>query len=176
MKVRFTLQLLGRLCLMMAIAASVAASKLAAMTPGQDQDKNELSVKTGSGGLDLKTNVKAKDVGLPVYPGATFVNDRDKSEDNLLFNLSRSGKPDVKFVVAKFETTDDIGRVRDYYRKKLGSKVTKFEENSKDGSLSFELKSDNQHARFVGLKSSAGKTEINLVRLDGMDISDDSVK
>jgi hypothetical protein len=142
----------------------------------QDQDKGELSVKTGSGGVEVTNNVKAREIGLPVYPGATGVSDRDKDGGDLLFSLSRSGKPDVKFVVAKFETPDDIAQVREYYRKKLGSRVTKFTTDDGDRSLAFEMRADDRHAKFVQLKTRDGKTEIDLVRLEGFDISDTSVK
>ena len=81
----------------------------------------------------------------------------------------------MKFVVAKFETTDDIDQVRDFYRKKLGHKVTKFSVDASHGSVSFEMRADKQHAHFVALKQSGGRTEIDLVRLEGFDISDTSV-
>jgi hypothetical protein len=157
----------------LALAFSATTGPICAM-PAQGGDG--LSVKTASGGLEVSGNVKAKEVGLPVYPGATYVSDRDKSQGNLLFSLSRSGKPDVKFVVAKFETPDDIAQVREYYRKKLGRKVTKFTVDDGDKSLAFEMRADDHHARFVQLKTSDGKTEIDLVRLEGFDISDTSIK
>lgn len=146
----------------------------AASVAGQGGD--EVSVKTPSGGIELSGSVRARQIGLPLYPGATYVSDRDKSQGNLLFSLTRSGKPDVKFVVAKFETADDLAQVHDFYRKKLGNKVTKFTADASDGSQAFELRADTQHAKFVQLKSSGGKTEIDLVRLEGFDISDTSVK
>ena len=94
--------------------------------------------------------------------------------DNLAFNLSRQGKPDAKLLVAKFETADSAAQVRDYYKSKLGGKVTKFTEDSSDGSMSFEMKADNQHGRYVQIKPAEGKTEIDLVRIEGMDLSDSS--
>jgi hypothetical protein len=153
-----------------------ATARRAYGRPGQDQGKDEISVKTPSTGIEVSGSVKARQIGLPLYPGATYVSDRDKSQGNLLFSLTRAGKPDVKFLVAKFETPDDITRVREFYRKKLGNKVTKFTEDSKDGSLAFEMKADSQHGKFVQLKASGGTTEIDLVRLEGFDVSDTSVK
>ncbi len=160
--------------IVMVLAVSAMAPRLDA-APGQDQSKDQLSVKTDSGGLDVANNANAKEVGLPVYPGATHVRDSDKDGGGLLFNLSRAGKPDVKFVVAKFETSDSIDQVRDFYKKKLGHKVTKFSVDAGDGGLSFEMRADKQHAKFVALKSTGGRTEIDLVRLEGFDISDTSV-
>lgn len=158
----------------LAIAVTVPARRAPAV-PVQDQGNDEISVNTPKGGFDVSGNVKAKEIGLPIYPGATYVSDRDKDGGNLSFSLTRPDKPDVKFVVAKFETTDDIGQVRDFYRKKLGHKVTKFSVEAGSGNLSFEMRADKQHAKFVALKSTGGKTEIELVRLEGFDISDTSV-
>ena len=157
----------------MAIAVTTLAHRAQA-APVRDQGGDEISVRTPKGGFDLSGQVKAKEIGLPVYPGATFVSDHDKDSGNLAFSLTRPDKPDVKFVVAKFETADDMDQVRDFYRKKLGNKVTKFSVDADHGSVSFEMRADKQHARFVALKRSEGRTEIDLVRLDGLDISDDS--
>lgn len=152
-----------------------AAARNAKAAPAQDQGGDEISVKTPKGGFEVSGQVKAKEVGLPIYPGATYVSDRDKDGGGLAFSLSRPDKPDVKFVVAKFETPDDIAQVRDFYRKKLGHKVTKLSVDAGSGSVSFEMRADNQHVRFVGLKSTGGRTEIDLVRLEGFDVSDSSV-
>jgi hypothetical protein len=161
---------------MAAMAMSVTTlAHRAQAAPVQDQGGDEISVRTPKGGFDLSGQVKSKEIGLPVYPGATFIGDRDKNGGNLAFSLTRPEKPDVKFVVAKFETTDDIDQVRDFYRKKLGHKVTKVSVDVGHGSVSFEMRADKQHARFVALKQSEGRTEIDLVRLDGFDVSDTSV-
>lgn len=158
----------------MAIAVTTVARHAQAV-PAQDQGDDEISVKTSKGGLDLSSQVKAKEIGLPVYPGATYLNDHDKDGGGLAFSLTRPDKPDVKFVVAKFETSDDIAQVRDFYRKKLGHRVTKVSVDAGNGNVSFELRVDKQHAKFVALKSTSGRTEIDLVRLEGFDITDSSV-
>lgn len=164
-------------CLAATLLGAGAANTWCAPAPrAQDQGNNEWSLKTPSGGVEVSASAKASQIGLPVYPGARVVSERDKSQTNLTFSLTRDGKPDVKFLVAKFETADAIGRVRDFYKKKLGDKVTKFEQDSGDGSISFEMKVDNQHGKFVQLKASDGKTEIDLVRIEGLDLSDASVK
>jgi hypothetical protein len=162
------------LCVATVMLGGSLAVRPACAAPGHNQD--EFSVKTPSGGVDVSGSVKAKEIGLPVYPGATYVSDRDKNEGNLMFSLSRPGKPDVKFVVAKFETTDGMQQVRDFYRKKLGSKVTRIKQDGDDGSLTFEMEPDKQHGKFVGIKPAGGRTEIDLVRMEGFDISDSSVK
>ena len=143
--------------------------------PAAQQDKDEaggFALKTPSGGLEVSRKVNASRIGLPVYPGAQALAGDDRGD--LAFNLSRRGKPDTKLLVAKFETADSPAQVRDYYKDKLGSRVTKFTVDSSDGSMSFEMKPDNRHGKYVQIKTAAGKTEIDLVRIEGMDLSDSS--
>jgi hypothetical protein len=139
----------------------------------KDQDKNGVVLKTPAGGFDVSGTVKASQTGLPVYPGAKPMPETDKDSGNLTFSLSRAGKPDVHFLVAKLETGDSAEQVREYYQKKLGHRVTKFTEKDKDGSLVFEMKESETSGKFVGIKSHEGKTEIDLVRIEGVKFSGD---
>jgi hypothetical protein len=164
--------------LMAVVALAAAASAWAAparggQDEGKDQDKNGIELKTPSGGFQLSGTVKASETGLPAYPGAKPMQDTDKDSGNLTFSLSREGKPDVHFWVAKLETPDSIDQVRAFYEKKLGKRVTKFVEKDKDGSMVFEMKLSENSGRFVGIKSHGGMTEIDLVRLEGIKFSDD---
>lgn len=140
---------------------------------GKDQDNNGVALKTPSGGFEFSGKVKASEIGLPVYPGAKQVPEESKNNGNLTFNLSRSGKPDVHFLVAKFETQDSVDQVRDFYKKKLGHEVTKFTEKTDDGGMAFEMRKGEKQRKYVQIKSDSGKTEIDLVRIDGVNFSDD---
>ena len=150
-----------------------AAPALSGQEEGKDQEKNGIVLKTPSGGFEVSGTVKASQTGLPAYPGARPMADSDKDSGNLTFSLSREGKPDVHFLVAKLETADSVGQVRAFYEKKLGHRVTKFVEKDKDGSMVFEMKLSENSGRFVGIKSHDGMTEIDLVRLEGIKFSDD---
>jgi hypothetical protein len=70
--------------------------------------------------LDLHANshATAKDIGLPLYPGATPWKDSysDSSAANLGFGLNGFH---FGLLVASFSTTDSPARVLDYYRKPL---------------------------------------------------------
>jgi hypothetical protein len=156
--------------LMMATAAWPAAPHAG---QGQDQDNNGVALKTPSGGFDFSGKAKVSEIGLPVYPGARQVSDQNKNNGNLTFNLSRSGKPDVHFLVAKFETGDSVDQVRDFYKKKLGHDVTKFTEKTDDGGMAFEMRKGDKQRKYVQIKTDSGKTEIDLVRIDGVSFSDD---
>jgi hypothetical protein len=78
------------------------------------------SVAQGSGfNLDLHANshATAKDIGLPLYPGATPWKDGDNdSAANLGFGLNSFH---FGLLVAQFSTTDSPARILDYYRKPL---------------------------------------------------------
>ena len=144
-----------------------------AQEEGKDQDKNGVVLKTPAGGFEVSGKVKASQTGLPIYPGAKPMSETDNDSGNLTFSLSREGKPDVHFLVAKLETPDSVEQVREYYKKKLGSRVTKFVEKDKEGNTVFEMKETENSGKFVGIKSREGKTEIDLVRLEGVKFSND---
>jgi len=69
--------------------------------------------------LDMHANshVTAKDIGLPVYPGATPWKDKDNdSAANLGFALNAFH---FTLLAASYASTDSPARVLDYYRKPL---------------------------------------------------------
>jgi len=163
--------------LTVAVSSGGAASgwaKEPAQSRGKDQDSDGVVLKTPSGGFEVSSKVKSSQIGLPVYPGAKPVADRDHDNGNLTFALSRQGKPDVHFLVAKFETRDSAEQVRAFYQKKLGKDVTKFTLKADDGSMSFEMKKADDRAKFVQIKTAGGMTEIDLVRLEGVNVSDEA--
>jgi len=158
----------------LAAAVGWANPALAGQGEGKDQDRNGIVIKTPSGGFEFSGTVKASETGLPVYPGARSLPDKNQDSGNLTFSLSREGKPDVHFLVAKLRTPDSVEHVRAFYEKKLGNRVTKFVEKDKDGSMVFEIKRSEHSGKFVGIKSHEGMTEIDLVCLEGIKFSDDS--
>jgi hypothetical protein len=156
-----------------AAATSWAAGAPRGLHQGKDQDSSGVVLKTPSGGFEFSGKVKASEIGLPVYPGAKQVPEKEKDNGSLTFNLSRTGKPDFHFLVAKFETQDSVDQVRDFYKKKLGHEVSKFTEKTDDGGMAFEMRKGDQQRKYVQIKTDSGKTEIDLVRIDGVSFSDD---
>ena len=134
-----------------------------------ESEKKEILIKTPWGGLEAAATPDPSRLGLPVYPGARFI--KDQESDSFSFDLSIKGKPDVRFIVGKFETPDGIERVRDFYRKKLGKEVTKFIEKTDEGAMAFEMKGKSE-SKFVQLKSASGGTQIDLLRLEGVEVQD----
>jgi hypothetical protein len=161
------------IALFLLIGSQLRAAAPRELSQGKDQDNNGVVLKTPSGGFEVSGKVKASEIGLPVYPGAKQVSEKDQNSGNLTFSLSRQGKPDAHFLVAKLETQDSVDQVRDFYKKKLGHEVTKFTEKDKDGNMVFEMRKGDQQRRYVQIKTDSGRTEIDLVRIDGVTFSGD---
>jgi hypothetical protein len=67
--------------------------------------------------MHANSNVTAKEIGLPLYPGATPWKDKDgDSAANLGFGLNAFH---FTVLVASYGTADSAARVLDYYRKPL---------------------------------------------------------
>jgi len=161
--------------LTLAAMAVVAVLVFAAAAAAQDADQGskkedkQLVVKTPSMALAVSASPDFARLGLPLYPGAKYV--QNKEENGLDFSLNLSGKPNVRFIVAKFRTSDSPEQVRAFYQRKIGKQVTKFTEKDEDGNMAFEINHPKDQ-RFVGLKVVDGKTEIQLVRMEGIDDKD----
>jgi len=127
----------------------------------EGKEGKQVSVQTPIGSFEVKKDVNEAQLGLPVYPGAT----RLKDEDSATINMNFGGEQGVHVVVAKFETTDDLEKVRSFYQDRVGGDVTKFIEKNNEGKTVFEIKRKNQE-RIISLKSTGGGTRIELVRVD----------
>jgi hypothetical protein len=121
----------------------------------------QVSVQTPIGSFEVKKDVNEAQLALPIYPGAT----RLKDDDSATVNMSFGGEQGVHVVVAKFETTDDLDNVRRFYQDQVGAEVTKFTGKDSEGKTVFEIKRKNQE-RIITLKSTGGRTRIELVRVD----------
>ncbi len=122
--------------------------------------KREVSIKTPLGSLEVHKDVDLERIGLPLYPGAT----RLHNEDSATVNINIAGEQNVRVLVAKFETTDSIDKVRDFYHDRLGSQVTRYAEKDQEGKTVFEIKRHDQE-KVVALKSEGDQTHIDLVRV-----------
>jgi hypothetical protein len=70
-------------------------------------------------GLIVSARATAKEVGLPIYPGA--VPHKDKDDDSPAAKLGMWGNSSgFKLVVLKMESKDSPRKVADYYQKALG--------------------------------------------------------
>lgn len=163
------------LCLLaIALLSLVLVGGVAAAQDRSDSSNDSL-------GLFASRNASAKDVGLPVYPGASLAK-KDKDGDpkaNLGFWLGDAG---FKLVILKLESSDSVPKIAQYYRGALSKygKVLECTGNhtpSQGGSKSSELTcdeddvpggivlkagtKDNQHV--VGIESRGDKRVIQLI-------------
>lgn len=120
----------------------------------------QVSIKTPVGSLEVDQDVDVARLGLPVYPGATRV----KGGDSATVNMTFGNKANLRVLAAKFETADDLEKVRDFYVTRLGDSVTKFTDRDQEGNTVFELKRNGQE-RMVALHRKGTGTQIDLVRV-----------
>ncbi len=69
-------------------------------------------------GITMAADADAKDIGLPLYPGASRHKDKDEDSPGINFNLWGSGSG-VKLAVLKMESHDSMDKIADYYKKHL---------------------------------------------------------
>lgn len=156
-----------------AAAAALAGSPARPPSDDHEKDKNKVEVKTPWGGFDAQVAADTKGLGLPVYPGAQLI--KSKDDEPVHAELKINGKPSIKFIVGKFQTPDSRDKVLAFYHKALANKVTKFTEKSDDGSSVFEIK-HKLDQQYVSFKSHEAKTEIDLVRIQGVESESEDKK
>jgi hypothetical protein len=123
----------------------------------------EVSIKIPGGkigSIEVQHDVNEDSLGLPIYPGATRVKDKDSATVNLGFG----GEAGVRILAAKFETSDSLQDVKAFYKARLGSEVTKFTDEGSNGKTTFEIKTGRQE-KVVALEAGENKTLIQLVRV-----------
>jgi hypothetical protein len=94
-----------------------AALPVAAQDP-KDSSAQQSSADNDSIGFNLGKNASAKDVGLPIYPGAR--RHKDDANDSSALNMGLwGGSSGFKLFVLKMESTDAPEKVATFYRKAL---------------------------------------------------------
>jgi hypothetical protein len=148
-----------------ALAVVVAAGSAASL-PGQNAKDTpqgpEFSLQAG-------TNPKPGRFGVPLYPGASEM--KDQGHRGIEFSLSTEAHPGVRLEVSKFQTSDPVEKVVEFYRQQLGKQVTKFTPKNDEGNSVFEIKHKFDQ-RFIEIKKTTAGSEIDLVRLEGVDSKD----
>src|SRR5437763_1728658 len=83
----------------------------------QDSDDKNLDIRSSVGDLHVGSDVDAKKIGVPLYPGARLkTDDKDNNQANLSLLTEAFG---FKLVVASYESNDRPAKVVDFYRDKL---------------------------------------------------------
>ena len=127
-----------------------------------DKAKN-VDIQTPFGGLQVRTEVDPKEIGLPVYAGARQVPDdrHDSGSANVTLGVPGFG---MKVIAAKFESDDSSDKVLEFYRKELKSfgSVTEckgdLDLKGDPGSQEVTCKDDPVHKDKVELAAGKGST------------------
>jgi hypothetical protein len=160
----------------------LAAIPVAGTSGGQDQDNKGSN---RSVGFILSADAEAKDVGLPVYPGAQRSKDASNESSALQMGMW-GGSSGFKLVLLKLDSNDSAEKVAAFYRKalakygpvldcgkssqsaKASSKSNTLEcEADQPGNGGFTFKSgtkEKQHV--VNVEPSAGHSRISLVYVE----------
>lgn len=94
----------------------LTAASVEAQSDNSAQDKH-LDIRSSAGDLHVGNDANAREIGLPVYPGARLrKNDKDKNSANLSIFTSAFG---MKLLVANYDSEDSPEKVIAYYREQL---------------------------------------------------------
>jgi hypothetical protein len=99
-------------------ALTTGALVLALVLPGQLFAAPPDSSGDFKAGIDIRQQVAPKDVGLPVYPGATIVRDDDDDNSSIAFSLA-FGAFGLKIAAITYASADRIDAIVNYYRDAL---------------------------------------------------------
>jgi hypothetical protein len=102
----------------LAVAAGVAGCRIHVDKGANGEDKN-VQVDTPFGGIHVNTDqTTAADLGLPVYPGAEIV--RDKDNDKSADIHMGFGEWELRVKVVNYSSPDGQDKVTAFYKKALG--------------------------------------------------------
>jgi hypothetical protein len=102
----------------LALAAGVAGCRIHVDKGADGQEKN-VQVDTPFGGVHVNTDqTTAADLGLPAYPGAQMVKDKDDHESADVH--MGFGEWELRVRAVSYETPDDKDKVIAFYKKALG--------------------------------------------------------
>ena len=102
----------------LALAAGVAGCRIHVDKDANGQEKN-VQVDTPFGGVHVNTDqTTAADLGLPAYPGAQMVKDKDDHESADVH--MGFGEWEMRVRAVSYETPDDKDKVVAFYKKALG--------------------------------------------------------
>lgn len=123
-----------------------------------------VTIKTPVGNLKVAREKDISDLqlGLPIYPGAT----RERvgsGNDSVSITFNLPSEVNLRVAVARFDTSDPMEKVRDFYKQRLGGEVTSITRTTSSGKTVFEIQYGDQE-KVVKLTPRDGGTHIELVR------------
>ena len=153
------LALFGIFCCVFGVLAMMAAASARAGFVGGDQDQS-------GAGVMLSKQATARDVGLPVYPGAKAHKDEKDDSPTVQMGLW-GGSFGFKLAVMKMESNDAPEKIAEFYKKALAkygavlncSDASQKASGKDKGGSSNKLECDDDKAEKGGLVFKAGTKE-----------------
>ena len=137
-----------------AIATLWLSSAYPPSAAAQDAKKDKSS--DDGAGIVLSTHANAKDVGLPIYPGAKP--HKDERDDSAAANLGLWGSTfGFKLVVLKMESSDSPDKVAAFYQKALAKYGPVLDCSHADANASSDKKKDSNKLTCEDDKPEPGK-------------------
>ena len=187
-------------------AACAVAVSLCAVIPARAQNQNDPNSSSASqsskdsdnisAGFNLGKDASAKDVGLPIYPGAR--RHADTKDDSSALNMGLwGGSSGFKIALLKMETNDSPEKVGAFYRKALakygkvltcgaGESATETSEDKAKSSQALDCDKDKpdkdgielkagtkQKQHIVGISQEGNATTFQLVYIETRGLNDD---
>src|SRR3984885_15429393 len=110
--------LAGGLLACLTLAAGIAGCRVQ-VDKGANGEQKKVQVDTPFGGIHVNTDqTSAADLGLPTYPGANIVNDKD-NEKSADIHMG-FGEWELRVLVVNYSTPDSQDQVTAFYKKALG--------------------------------------------------------
>lgn len=101
----------------LAILLALPIARAAGQTADSDDQNKNFDVHSTVGDMHVGNDATAREIGLPVYPGARLrKHDNDRSNANLSLFTSAFG---FKLAVANYDSDDDPAKIIAFYREKL---------------------------------------------------------
>jgi ABC-type enterochelin transport system substrate-binding protein len=120
-----------------------------ATTVTQDASGQSTTVQTDQGTVTVGKSADPAQLGAPIYPGA------DANSAGTVSYTGASGG-----AMSAFKTTDDFGKVYDYYKSQLPAGSEKMKMQSSDGSIAQFVVTNAAGETAVQISGKPGETEI----------------
>jgi hypothetical protein len=138
----------------------------------EESGKSEkVEIQTPVGGLKVRTNIDAKDIGLSVYPNARVVEKRHNDDDDSANVNISTPFFSLKVMAMKFETDDAPEKVVEFYRKDMNryGKVVECRGSGHSGhtkggdkgdfTLSLDCDDEDPSSKSIELKAGQGNSQ-----------------
>ena len=109
---------MSRLTLVLALSTLIALPTFAAQAQEQSSDNKHLDIRSSVGDLHVGSDVDARKIGLPLYPGARPKADNENNDNKANLGIFTEAFG-FKLLVASYDSDDAPGKIVDFYRDKL---------------------------------------------------------